>query len=384
MVVTGVACQGFAAPVAVAQPLPINSEADPNVSQMVGSFQELPSSYLTGPVDAKAIEINNEASAAQRQDALKFEQYPYGRRNLANTAYLGGLRDAYLAADAAGEVTLVNTLLAQGNYQSPNSAYLEPEWASSDKAKERFGYQRPYCRLGSTIQRVGTSSYGPCPGTSLGYPSGHSRIGWIEGIGLAVMLPEVAPQIMARTAEIVNGRVVLGVHSPLDVMAGRAIATRMIAYRLSDPVWKMKFDAARSQLRRALEAHCGKTIARCLADSPPTMSAADAVKTERDALTYGLPPVGQTGLPLKAPHYSSQLLAYAFPNATEAERLTILETTAIDSGAPLDTTGSAIDPASIGWTRLDLGQALTHQANASGSPATEAGQRSTRPCLLPV
>lgn len=65
-------------------------------------------------------------------------------------------------------------------------------------------------------------------------------------------------------------------------MAGRAVATRMIAYRMHDDIWKAKFDAACTQLRAALEAHCGMTIAACIATYPPTKSAADSFTYERD------------------------------------------------------------------------------------------------------
>ena len=373
LVISGMAGQSLLTP-PQAQAAPIagfNSATDPDVIPMIGSFNWLPASYLTGPVDAKTVEINNGATSAQRTDAVNYEQYPYpgtGRNFLSNTAYMGGLRTAYIAANNAGQVPLVNALLAQQNYTSSSSAYLEPEWPSSDNAKQSFQYKRPYCRLGSAIQRTGSASYGDCATVSYGYPSGHSRIGWTEGIGLAIMLPEVAPQIMARTAEIVNGRVVLGVHSPLDVMAGRAIATRMIAHRMTDPTWKAKFDAARTQLRSALEAQCGKAIAQCLVSSPVTMSNTDAINVERGYLTYGLPNVGAPGVALSAPDYAYNLLEYAFPAKTTAERNAILAATAIDSGAPLDTTGSTIDAKSIGWTRLDLGSALTYAA----TPGTDA------------
>ena len=335
-----------------------DSTSDPNVIPMLSTFSSIPASYLTGPVDAKTIAINNGATSAERSEAVAYEQYVYNRTYLANTKYMGGVRDAYLKATQAGQTNLVDDLLAEENYDEAQSAYLEPEWASSDNAKGTFKYPRPYCRLGSKIQRTG-SGYADCATASFGYPSGHSRIEWTEGIGLAVMLPEVAPQIMARTAEISNGRVVLGVHSPLDVMAGRAVATRMIAYRLHDDAWKAKFDAARTQLRAAIEKQCGKTIAACLAATPPSLSNAAAIQLERANLTFDLPKTGASGVAFTAPDFSHELLTYAFPNATQAQKEDVLKATAIDSGFPLDATGTNIGSASIGWTRIDLGSALT-------------------------
>lgn len=330
-----------------------DSNADPDVIPMLNGFASLPQSTLDEN-DQKAIAINNGATPAERTAAEGFYQYPFSMTSLATLSYAGGVGNAYAAANSAGEVSLVNTLLAQGNYNSSNSSYLEPEWASSDNAKGVYQYPRPYCRLPQINPMDGSG----CPNT-YGYPSGHSKIAWNEGMGLAVMLPEVAPQILARTAEIANGRVIVGAHYPLDVMAGRAVATRMIAYRMHDDTWKAKFDAARTQLRAAIESHCGMTIAACVAAQPPTISNQDAITSERDRLTYGFTQIGASGQSFQAPDYSYELLNYAFPTKTQAEKENILTSTAIDSGYPLDTTGTAAGTANIGWTRLDLGKALT-------------------------
>jgi len=330
-----------------------DSTADPDVIPMINGFSSLPQSTLDAN-DQKAIDINNNATAAERTEAEQFYNYPFSQMSLATTKYLGGVGSAYTAANNAGEVPLVNALLAQGNYNSSSSAYLEPEWASSDNAKNVFQYPRPYCRLPQINPMDGSG----CP-TTYGFPSGHTKIAWNEGVGFAIMLPELAPQILARTAEISHGRIIVGAHYPLDVMAGRAIATRMIAYRMHDDTWKAKFDAARTQLRNAIEARCGMTIAACIAAQPPSLSNADAITAERDRLTYGFAQIGTAGQSLTAPDYSYELLSYAFPSKTTAEKEAILANTAIDSGYPLDTTGSAAGSANIGWTRLDLGKALT-------------------------
>ncbi len=351
-----------------------NSAADPNILPMLDGFSTLPQSTLDDN-DAKVISINNSATAQEQSDALAAANYPFDRTNLSNTKYLGGIRDAYLAADAAGEVPLVNQLLAQGNYESSDHINLDgpTEWASSDNAKDVYGYQRPVCRLSGSINNYSSMS---CP--SLSFPSGHSRLAFLEGVSLAVMLPEVAPQIMARSAEIANYRAVLGVHYPLDIIGGRAVATRMVAYRLHDNTWKAKFDAAKVQLRNALEAHCGMTIAACVAATPPTMSDATALSYERTKLTYGFARIGASGQSFQAPDYSYELLAEAFPTKTQAELNAILTSTAIDSGYPLDTTGTAAGSANIGWTRLDLGEALTY-VDAAPSDTTAPSVSLTAP-----
>lgn len=338
-----------------------DSRVDPNVIQMLSPFSTLPASTITENNNI-VLNINKNATAAEKSDALEFEKYPLAvaggsRKSLAVTKYMGGLRDAYIKANAAGEVPLVNALLAEGNYDTSSAANLDPTWLSSDQAKDYFKFTRPYCRL--PVDKVpGGLSYGTCP--TYGFPSGHSRIAWVEGIGLATMLPEVAPEIMARTAEISNGRVVLGVHSPLDVMGGRAIATEMIAYRLHDDVWKAKFDAARNQLRTALVKYCGSTIELCITgDKAPSISKATANEIERKQLTYGMSQIKAGGVSFTAPDYSYELLSYAYPNKTIAEKNAILVNTSIDSGYPLDSSGTSFGTKHIGWTRLDLGRALS-------------------------
>ena len=200
----------------------------------------------------------------------------------------------------------------------------------------------------------------------------------MTGITLATFLPELAPQILARTAEVANGRVVVGEHYPLDVIGGREMAARMVAYRYHDPVWKAKFDAARNELRTQLAQACGGTIAACVAADTPYMSTTDAVKLNRDYMTYkcevaghcitttaGFSRIGTAGVALTPPDYSYELLSSTFPTKTQAELNQILTATAIDSGYPLDTTGAGVSSADTGWTRLDLAQALTYAGGTS-------------------
>ena len=60
---------------------------------------------------------------------------------------------------------------------------------------------------------------GICTGGA--FPSGHTTTAYQAGITLATLLPELAPEILARTSEAGNNRIVLGVHYPLDIEGGR-------------------------------------------------------------------------------------------------------------------------------------------------------------------
>lgn len=103
------------------------------------------------------------------------------------------------------------------------------------------------------------------------YPSGHTTGAYSWGIALAGMIPELAPQIMARTSEAGNNRIVLGVHYPLDIMGGRIGASAQ-----NGQYWHNEFASsivpASRQLRDYLVSRCaadghGTTLAACIANT---------------------------------------------------------------------------------------------------------------------
>jgi acid phosphatase (class A) len=59
--------------------------------------------------------------------------------------------------------------------------------------------------------------------TSLSYPSGHSTIAHLAARSFAMIYPEFEVQFLARAEEIAWGRVVGGVHHPLDTIAGKVL-----------------------------------------------------------------------------------------------------------------------------------------------------------------
>jgi acid phosphatase (class A) len=69
---------------------------------------------------------------------------------------------------------------------------------------------------------------------------------------LADMLPEKAAQLSARGRLFGDHRVLAGVHFPSDVDAGRLCAAALAQALFMDPQFQAEFQAARSELRKAL------------------------------------------------------------------------------------------------------------------------------------
>jgi acid phosphatase (class A) len=69
---------------------------------------------------------------------------------------------------------------------------------------------------------------------------------------LANMVPEKRAELFARSAEFSSNRIVLGVHYPTDIEAGRIAATAMAAVFMQNPAFTSEMEAARPELRRVL------------------------------------------------------------------------------------------------------------------------------------
>jgi acid phosphatase (class A) len=84
------------------------------------------------------------------------------------------------------------------------------------------------------------------------YPSGHSTFGYTSAVLLANMVPEQRAAIFARADVYAEHRVVMGVHFPSDVEAGRLAGTVIADDILRDPSYQTDYQAARAELRHAL------------------------------------------------------------------------------------------------------------------------------------
>jgi hypothetical protein len=210
------------------------------------------------------------------------------------------------------------------------------------------------------------------------FPSGHTTFGYTESLLLAILVPERYPQMVVRAAEYGHSRIVLGAHYPMDVIAGRTLASYDLAHLLAgDPVYEGqqfgKFTiadypsavaAARSDLRAALATACGGAIAACARDdasrfADPAVDAAFYESTQ----TYGLPVVypataGAVEDVAKVAPEAGHLLTAAFPALTLEHADRILTETEGPGGGFLDN-GSAFGL----YSRLDLYKASLRAAS---------------------
>ncbi|HWJ84360.1 MAG TPA: phosphatase PAP2 family protein, partial [Cellulomonas sp.] len=279
----------------------------------------------------------------------------------------------YSAALKAGDLPKTTAILGS----------MAEKGRDHEPAKAAYNYKRPYNRLGYTTGgncdstftgtgRIVKSSNGSYNGlcTNGSFPSGHSNHGYVQGTTLATLLPELAPQILLRTSEYGNNRLVLGFHYPLDVMGGRIAGQNTVQQRWSDPAFRDLLEQAQAELESVLSAACDRTghpadVEECAQDdgSLPTDAQAAATYTER--LTYGFPTTYATGRSEIVPDGAADLLLTTFPDLTDAQRAAVLKATAIGSGYALDKTHDG----EASWQRIDLAAAVTAQVTFDGDGA---------------
>lgn len=381
--------------------------------------------------DQQVTWINNNATPAQQFAALQDSEYgslptSYDQSVTISTALGSVLGPIYVEGRRTGALTLTDQLINSENGTA--GAFVD-----TGLAKETYSFPRPFLP-----SQAGTSDQQPCPDatvnasslqanrigkpyadaegdldivqvpkttddtkmfsldpvdlnpdytdlcTSGSFPSGHTTTAYQAGITLATMLPELAPEILARASENGNNRLVLGVHSPLDIMGGRISGHAALAALWSDPDFVTgQFAPAIAELRGYLEAQCGGTIAACAArgqayandpyDGKAMPGGTSQIVTDRasgvavyeERMTYGFAPAGQTGQPAAVPAGAENLLLTTFPTLTDAQRSSVLAQTEIDSGYALDQTASGAGS----WQRVDLAAATsaTVQLNADDS-----------------
>ncbi|MGF3023227.1 phosphatase PAP2 family protein, partial [Methylobacterium aquaticum] len=73
--------------------------------------------------------------------------------------------------------------------------------------------------------------------TNPSFPSGHTTYAFTDGILLAMTTPQAYQSMLLRASEYGESRIVLGVHYPLDIIGGRALATYDLAQAFTNPLY---------------------------------------------------------------------------------------------------------------------------------------------------
>ncbi|MGW0611497.1 phosphatase PAP2 family protein [Streptomyces sp. NPDC002788] len=169
-----------------------------------------------------------------------------------------------------------------------------------------------------------------------GFPSGHTNAFHLAGLAFAYAVPERFQELVTRAFELSHTRIMAGMHSTVDVIGGRVMATALTAATLTDPANAELKAAARAQALAYFTQKTG-TTADTLYDH--AHSDADDAYADREAnaravepkFTYVLPRRGRKD-PLTVPKGAEVLLETRLPYLTAAQRREVLRTTALPSG----------------------------------------------------
>lgn len=242
--------------------------------------------------------------------------------------------------------------------------------ASSNPSKNFYAYKRPFRWVDDSIivpSLLPVRKPDAEAASDGGFPSGHTNAAFLASLALADAAPQYQAQLIAHAAEIGDSRIVAGMHSPLDVIGGRVLATALAAAALNDP--------ANAALREDAFAQAQSLLATLPAPTEQDYDTLAAQYLER--LTYGLPATGDATLPARVPAGAEVLLEHRLPYLDAQQRRWVLHSTAIASGH------AVLDDAE-GWGRLNLFEAsngygafdtdvvVTMDAAAGGSSATDA------------
>jgi autotransporter-associated beta strand protein len=247
---------------------------------------------------------------------------------------------------ALGKVaTLVNTL--RGPY------------SSSNPAKFAYNYPRPW-RMNNYSEVIDTGNVDPYgypiyesdvivvpqllrqrgtdPTTDGGYVSGHTNALFLAGLAYAYAVPERFQELYTRALEIAEYRILAGMHSTVDVIGGRILATALAAAILHDPANATAKAEARSQALAYFTEQTGTTVDTLYAfahsaglDTDPYADHDLNARKIAPFFTYILPRRGPFQ-PMVVPKGAEVLLETRQPYLDAGQRREVLRTTALPSG----------------------------------------------------
>ncbi|MBP2330481.1 autotransporter-associated beta strand protein [Kibdelosporangium banguiense] len=165
------------------------------------------------------------------------------------------------------------------------------------------------------------------PAEDGGFPSGHTNAFHLAGLALAYAIPERFQELVVRALELSDTRIVSGMHSPLDVIGGRILATALAAATLADPQNAELKAAARAQAAKYFQDKPASG-----ADPYADRKANAAIVASK--LTYELPRNGSHAA-MTVPKGAEVLLETRLPYLSAEQRREVLRTTALPAGYPV-------------------------------------------------
>ncbi|MEV4313640.1 phosphatase PAP2 family protein [Actinocrispum sp. NPDC049592] len=240
-------------------------------------------------------------------------------------------------SDLGQVVRLVDTLrgpYASGNPSKYAHQYPRPWRMTEDSrvvatgATDAFGY--PVYRSKVVVAPQLLRQRSTSPVDDAGFPSGHTNAFHLACLALAYAIPSRFQELMVRALDLSDTRIVSGMHSPVDVIGGRILATALAAATLSD------------LQNAALKAAALAQATQYFGQNPPPAGANTDPYADRRAnsaavtswLTYGLPRRDKH-VPMTVPKGAEVLLETRLPYLDASQRREVLRTTALPSGYAL-------------------------------------------------
>ncbi|MDR6975848.1 autotransporter-associated beta strand protein [Streptomyces sp. 3330] len=291
------------------------------------------------------------------------ELYRTGARAVTSVTAAPDTTPATTISDAVPADAPAGSAIGAGSYTSDLGQVarlvdtVRGPFASGNPAKYAFQYPRPW-RMNENSEVVDTgrtdalgfpvydSKVVVVPqllrqrGTSAtddgGFPSGHTNAFHLASLAFAYAVPERFQELVTRALELSHTRIVSGMHSTVDVLGGRVMATALAAAALADPANADLKAAARAQALAYFTERTGTTAdtLAAFAHSDATDAYADReanARANEPRMTYVLEREGRR-TPLTVPKGAEVLLETRLPYLTAAQRREVLRTTALPSG----------------------------------------------------
>ncbi|MGW1725665.1 phosphatase PAP2 family protein [Streptomyces sp. NPDC002306] len=308
------------------------------------------------------------------------EVYRAGARAVTSITSAPDTTPATTVSDAVPADAPAGSALGAGSYTSDLGQVarlvdmVRGPYASGNPGKYAFQYPRPW-RMNEDSEVVDTGrtdalgrpvydsevvvapqllrQRGTSPADDAGFPSGHTNAFHLAGLAYAYAVPERFQELVARAFELSHTRIVSGMHSTVDVIGGRVMATALAAAALADPANAELKATARAQALAYFRQRTGTSADTLYAYAHAAGTDTDPY-ADRDAnaralaprLTYVLTRHGRD-TPLTVPKGAEVLLETRLPYLDAAQRRAVLRTTALPSGYVL------LDGFEQ-WGRLDL------------------------------